>query len=561
MKTDRYCMIRTLLLVALLVGCDGSLVNDENPSQNNTTATNNHTDPDAGAGVDAGADGGGTNNMQPGVPRTDPNDLKNEDLFVCDGSPTSSPARIRRLERREFIRGVGGSETGYKASLVPGTNPLNTPTTARYTTYADGVGMDATTLDLYMGVLGDSVTPWTARDARRTPRTYTDGALRCMFEDAAPDESCVQYYLTSLLEDGVLYRPPTPDEMSEMTTFTNTLLAEEASTGATRAATLRRVASAAWMMTGALFRSEMGEDVGDASGRQRLNDWELAQAVAYLISDRAPGAMGIYRFGEGPNGGGWTPEDPMAGYLADIEAAARNGTIQDPMVIQSLIRANISGVDPERFDLNSDADPDRRSRRGEYWMSQKLQHFFREWLGYEGVELKFKDTPYATSQFETGSWDRGSIISSWGNLMSGYYGKEALLAQQLDDMIARIVFEDQDVFKKLMTSRQFFVASSTAYSGSSIDKNTNNVHRAYNITGEVGTAVGDRWVTLPDTERSGVMTHPAFLAAHGGNFEDDANAVHRGRWLREKVLCQTVPGLELVMVEAKLIPSDPAKTA
>jgi hypothetical protein len=57
---------------------------------------------------------------------------------------------------------------------------------------------------------------------------------------------------------------------------------------------------------------------------------------------------------------------------------------------------------------------------------------------------------------------------------------------------------------------------------------------------------------MPANERSGVLTHPAWLVAHGNNFEDDASLVHRGHWIRENLFCQTVPGLELVMVQARL---------
>jgi hypothetical protein len=288
----------------------------------------------------------------------------------------------------------------------------------------------------------------------------------------------------------------------------------------------------------------------------------LAKALALMVSDRPPGAMGTYRFGEGPGGGGWTPADPIAGYLADIEAAARDGSIQDPAVIRSLIRTYAAGTDPDRFDLNVDFGPDDRAARGEYWLSQKLRRFFQEWLDYEDVALVFKDTPYATSQFATDPYTddvRFSINSSWSNLLSGYYGDESLLSQQLDDMIARIVVEDSDVLRTLLTSRQFYVASTTA--GGSTAKSTSNTHRPYNLVDDVGATREERWVELPANERAGVLTHPAFLAAHGGNFEDDASVVHRGKLIREHLLCETVPGLELVMVEAILVPSHPDKRA
>lgn len=496
------------------------------------------------------------------VDEPDPNANPQDALFVCDGAPGSSPARLRRIERREWVRATGSSETGYKSSEVARTNPFDAPSAAPYSTWSAGVGIDATTLDLYFGVLADTVTPWMGRDVRRTPRTYDDSGLRCMFEGATPDDACTTYYLTSLLEDGVLYRPPTDGEMSRLRAFADGVLASEGSEETARQDSLRRIASAAWLVSGALFRSEMGQGEADADGRRRLDDWELAQAVALMISDRPPGAMGTYRFGEGPGGGSWTPADPLDGYLADIEAAARDGSIQQADTIRSLIRLYGAGTDEERIDLNTDFGPDDRAARGEYWVSQKIRRFFREWLGYDGVELIFKDTPWATSQFASDPFtddDRSSITSSWGNLMSGYYGDESLLSQQLDDMIARIVVEDSDVLRTLLTSRRFFVPSTTLRG--SIDKSTRNTHRPYDLLDDVGDTRAERWADLPEADRAGVLTHPAFLAAHGGNFEDDASVVHRGRVIREQLLCQSVPGLELVMVEAQLVPSDPSKRA
>jgi hypothetical protein len=496
------------------------------------------------------------------VAEPDPNRSPQAELFMCAGEPASSPARMRRIERREWVRATGSSETGYKSSEVARTNPFDAPPAAPYSTWSEGVSIDPTTLDLYFGVLGDTVSPWLGRDVTRTPRTYDDPELRCMFEDSAPDSACIDYYLTSLLEDGVLYRTPNEGERQRLRSYTDSLLARESNGETTREDTLRRVASAAWLQSGALFRREMGEGSPDGQGRRRLSDWELAQALALMISDRPPGAMGTYRFGEGPDGGSWTPADPMAGYLADIETAARDGSIQDPQVIGNLIRVYGGGVDEERLDLNVDFGVEERAARGEFWVSQKIQRFFREWLGYEGVELIFKDTPYATSQFATDPYtddDRSSINSSWSNLLSGYYGQESLLSQQLDDVIARVVVEDTDVLRTLLTTRLFFVASTTERG--SADKSTRNTHRPYNLTDDVGATRAERWVEMPQGERAGVLTHPAFLAAHAGNFEDDANAVHRGRVIREQLLCESVPGLELVMVEAKLVPSDPAKSA
>lgn len=66
-----------------------------------------------------------------------------------------------------------------------------------------------------------------------------------------------------------------------------------------------------------------------------------------------------------------------------------------------------------------------------------------------------------------------------------------------------------------------------------------------------------RWVEMPGAERAGVLTHPTWLAAHGGNTEASASAVLRGHWIREHLFCEDVGGLDLVNLEAQLeVPGD-----
>jgi len=56
--------------------------------------------------------------------------------------------------------------------------------------------------------------------------------------------------------------------------------------------------------------------------------------------------------------------------------------------------------------------------------------------------------------------------------------------------------------------------------------------------------------------RKGMLTHPAWLIAHAQNTETDP--VRRGKWIREKLLADTVPDLPIT-VDA-VIPQDPHKT-
>jgi hypothetical protein len=56
--------------------------------------------------------------------------------------------------------------------------------------------------------------------------------------------------------------------------------------------------------------------------------------------------------------------------------------------------------------------------------------------------------------------------------------------------------------------------------------------------------------------RSGILTHPAWLIAHSSNFHTDP--IKRGRWIREKLLAGRVPDVPIT-VDAQ-VPEDPHKT-
>ncbi len=56
--------------------------------------------------------------------------------------------------------------------------------------------------------------------------------------------------------------------------------------------------------------------------------------------------------------------------------------------------------------------------------------------------------------------------------------------------------------------------------------------------------------------RKGILTHPAWLVAHSGNFQTDP--IRRGRWIREKLLAGRVPDVPIT-VDAQ-VPEDPHKT-
>ena len=519
------------------------------------------------------------------------NALVQDTLFLCEEPGGSSPARLRRVNRIEWTHMVGKPMSGTWWGSVAKDNPFDAPERFQYSTYSEDVSIDATTLDLYFSVLPEAGAGWTAKSGGsggiRTYTVYTDNELNCIFNDDSPSEECVIYYVHKLLRKGVLFHSPSSDEIDRLFVFALSSLALEESSEISRHDTLSRITQAAWLTSAALFKRELGDGNEDipGDGRYRLSDAELVRALGGVLSTYPPGASGVSDFGGGP------PEHPNytappEGHLADIAAAGEDGSIQDPAILEALIEQYFGGIDPHRFDLQTEFEPEEQNVRGEYWLASRISDFFREWFDYDQVESIFKDGPRITSQWHDGyvSQSNDTITSSYNNLLSGRYGDEPLLKQQLDDTIARVVIEDVDVFEQLLSTRMWRVASNSVGLSNTpctsnndcasnqscseqgvcawqLWKSTINTHRPYNLSENVPYTAEGRWISMPPAERAGVLTHPAWLAAHGGNFEDDASLVHRGKWIRENLFCEVVPPLELVMVEAQLVPSHIEKSA
>lgn len=538
------------------------------------------------------ADGAATVCAGEEIPTTpvkfDPNTLDQTELFACKdpAAPRSSVARIRRIDQVEWTHGIGAFNGPTFAGFTAYLNPFSSQA-GGYSTYAAGNTVDSATLDLYFLNLPEAGISWDATYAsQRSHAVINDKTLSCFFNDAMPTPDCIDNFVTKLLKIGVLSRTPSAEEIARLKAYTVAALGREpggGQVGAAREATIHEISAAAWMTAGALFRSEIGEPVaGDAAGRRKLTNEEFALAVGSVLSTHRPGSLMWAGFQYTPP----APDDadPNLGWLQQIRTAADNGTLQDPAVLRSLIATYASNIDIYRRDILFDKSNDTRDvpARGEYVLASRIIGFFREWLDYQGALSSFKDQPGGTSKYKTTTSLYDRTAGGFTNLQTRYYMYETTLVDQLDDTIARTVIESagsgSDVFAALFTSLQWRLPSDQVNLNSqtcmqdsdctldpgykscnqvfnlcadSVSGTTSHHARVYNVEGVPDTQAG-RWVTMNAAERSGVLTHPAWLAAHGANFEDDASLVHRGKWVREKLFCQTVPGLENVMVQAKL---------
>ncbi len=152
----------------------------------------------------------------------------------------------------------------------------------------------------------------------------------------------------------------------------------------------------------------------------------------------------------------------------------------------------------------------------------RLLEFFKQYFEYEkGLDI-FKDN------------------------RQGLRHEPKTLVKSLDKLVVEIIEKDEQVFKTLLTTRDWYLMMEHHgdYSGPTVF-NLSPDWKARDITFKV-----------PDHQRMGILTHPAWLVAHSGNFDNDP--IRRGLWIRQKLLGGNVPDVPIT-VDAKL-PDEPKWT-
>ncbi|PRQ09784.1 DUF1588 domain-containing protein [Enhygromyxa salina] len=521
----------SVLVLLAAVGC-GQDDSGGSAEQASETVADGETVGDGDGDGDPG-DGDGDEPSEPSG-----NALDQDELFTCNGEPAMPPADIRLLDRFEWTRNVG---SWHGTNLDK--NPLYPRPEHRYSSYFADEALDPSVLSLYLDVVSGAGNAWTK------PHTYDSNAIltvtddpetKCFFDDADPLPECVRYFVGRLLERGTMYRPASEAQVDALEEFAQAALGDELGID-TRPATIKKIAAAAWMTADALHRTELGDGnrgALDEHGRVRLTDWELAQAMAYALGRTAPGAPAVRR-----KHLYWSKGD-VDGYLSGFADAATDGSITDPEVVAALVGEYFGGLDDARVDLYLERGDERDwENRGEYWMAMGIRSFFREWLDYGEIAAQ----PPKVEVAATSAWAGQAVENSYHNLVNSSNGYENNLVEHLDDMIARILAADEDVFATLLTSRMFYTPATAGYQEgeSTVWKSTSEMNRVYNVAGVTERTREARWIELPALERAGVLTHPAWLGAHALSFENDPNLVHRGKWIREELLCLDVPELPL----------------
>ncbi len=160
----------------------------------------------------------------------------------------------------------------------------------------------------------------------------------------------------------------------------------------------------------------------------------------------------------------------------------------------------------------------------DYIKNPRILGFFREYFDYPNANEVFKDNP------EGGTHSPGGLVGD------------------LEMTITSILKEDKNVLSELLTTRKYYVDAKWGSKDKvgKIESRSNkrdNYPTAFNLPLDWKWSADKQPVTFPDEERAGVLTHPAWLAAWSGNF--DNHPVQRGKWIRSHLLGGSVPDVPI----------------
>ena len=176
---------------------------------------------------------------------------------------------------------------------------------------------------------------------------------------------------------------------------------------------------------------------------------------------------------------------------------------------------------PVRDIIRAEVDRLFKDEKRPYAM-QRLLQFFQEYFDYQKAEDVFKDQ------------------------LKGHKHWAPALVYDLDALVVHTLEKDKQVFKTLLTTPDYLIFV--------------NSHRdhgnplVYNLPPDWKPT--PKPVRFPKDQRMGILTHPAWLVAHSGNFDNDP--IRRGRWIRYKLLGGNIPDIPIT-VDAKL-PDDKTMT-
>ena len=486
------------------------------------------------------------------------NHINHEKLF--DGShrgPSYSPSRLWRVNPNvydRFVKDVGRGLREATAIHQPFAIDENKGVIADY---AAQHFADSATLQLLMMNCQSIANYQTTgilkreRDGRTHRRRNVPPEFQVIIE--GDDPATAEQLKAAITREFLLLleRPPTEAELAESLEFCGKAIKK-----AGKIRGFQTTLMSIMLKPEAVYRLEIGLGEEDKHGRRRLSPYELAFAIAYALTDKGPAQIQINRL---PDRGEATSDSEKRSLLA----LAQEGKLESPEDIRRVVKQILDDNDMSTADYTMFAS-DHKIR------NTRVLRFFRDFFGYHHAPRVFKDEKRI-------------------GIDSGFETKR--MVNDADQMVMHIFDQDRNVLRRLLTSDEFFVAYPGSYKKFQKDLNyiRNNVNDAnyrnnteyikqheakgrtpipiegtssrtyvgfYNLDHKTWNYPTNQPFHLPKKQRAGILTHPAWLIAWSGNFDNDP--IRRGKWIREHLLADTIPDVPITV--NAVVPEDHDKT-
>lgn len=230
-----------------------------------------------------------------------------------------------------------------------------------------------------------------------------------------------------------------------------------------------------------LYRSELGDGAPDEHGRLRLSPRETAYALSYSLAN-----LPLHEF---------------------LDAAGKADGLATNAQVAALVAKRLEDESPLQ-----DKNP-------------RMLQFFREYFDYPYAREVFKDQP------EGGKHDANRLVAD------------------LETTVRDVLRADAQVLRTLLTTRKYYVNANykdEKNKGVVLVQGHNKswpYQTSFNLPHDWKWSLANQPVAFPKEERAGILTHPAWLAAWSGNFEN--HPVQRGKWIRTHLLGGTVPDVPI----------------
>lgn len=185
----------------------------------------------------------------------------------------------------------------------------------------------------------------------------------------------------------------------------------------------------------------------------------------------------------------------------------------------------------------------------------RILRFFQEYFGHHAATEVFKD----------------EVTLSAHGIKSRNFWHPNYFVSDTDRLIEWVLASDKNVLTELLTTTKTFALTmdpkgrDKAGEGTKKAKNTDKPFQApEQMTLTIYETplqsrrdwTDERPYDMPAAHRMGILTHPSWLVAQSGNF--DNHAIHRGRWIREKLLGGNIPDVPITV--NAMLPDEPHRT-